>query len=170
MLCFARSNGAFASDDKRLMIPSFLTQPVKTVNVDLTCWLYYLLHATLYVLMLNVCASKNLFVTTGIVSAVWFAEKLALNLLCCILSEWSSNNKRARLNRDGDRSVAKPYLDWRGMHCWERAGWRGVRCETDPTFLTRRRRRVGRPHFLTWHRTWRGTGENSIQWDPMMHR
>lgn len=41
------------------------------------------------------------------------------------------------------------------MHCWERAGWRGVCCETDPTFLTWRRRRVGRPHAVTGHWTWR---------------
>lgn len=39
------------------------------------------------------------------------------------------------------------------MHCWKRAGWRGVCGEADPALLTQRRRVRG-PHSLAGNRTW----------------
>lgn len=47
------------------------------------------------------------------------------------------------------------YLDWRGVHSRECAGWRGVGCKTDPALLTWKRRRVRWPHAITGRWTWK---------------
>lgn len=57
------------------------------------------------------------------------------------------------------------YLDWWGVHCRQRAGWRGVCCETDPTFLTRKRGRVGWPHAITRDWTWKKDLQSGSQWN-----
>lgn len=51
--------------------------------------------------------------------------------------------------------MTDPYLDWRGVCCWERAGWRGVCCKAHPTFLTWGRRWMRRPHAFSRHWSWR---------------